>query len=215
MHPTRQNAPHPHAIVLDVANRYALVPDLGLDRVMIYRFDPVAGTITPNDPPYSAVKPGGGPRHLAFHPTQEFVYVNLEMTSEVTAFRYDAENGTLTEMQTLSTLPEGYDRMNANAGICVTPDGRFLYVTNRGHNSIAMYAVNPENGKLSSLGFESTQGDVPQTIATDPEGRYIITTDRNAGHVRGFRIDEKTGLLAYTGCTLDVPNVNVLVFQLR
>lgn len=212
VHPRRQTDPHPHAIILDAAERYVLVPDLGLDQVLIYKFDPDAGMLTPNDQPFAAVEPGGGPRHIARHPVEPYVYVNLELTSEVTAFRYDAEHGILTAIQTLSTLPDGYTRMNANAGICPTPDGRFLYVTNRGHNSIAQFAVDPATGKLTSLGFESTRGDVPQTIAMDPSGRCVVVTDRRAGHAAVFRVDRETGLLSYTGCTIDVPNVNSVVF---
>jgi 6-phosphogluconolactonase len=214
VHPVRQTGPHPHAIVLDPSGRFVLVPDLGLDQVKVYRFDPAAGTLTPNDPPYAATKPGGGPRHCTFHPNEPYVYVNLELTSDVTAFRYDAGKGVLTEVQTISTLPDEYDGMNANAGICITPDGRFLYVSNRGHNSIAQFAVDRDTGTLTSLGYESTRGDVPQTIGMEPEGRYIVATDRRAGHARLFRINRDTGILNYTGSTINIPNVGNAVFLL-
>ncbi len=212
VHPVRQTAPHPHSINLDSAGRYALVTDLGLDQVLIYKFDSAAGTLTPNDPPFVAVKPGGGPRHFAFHPSGEFAYVNLELTSEVITFRYDSQRGVLTELQTLSTLPDDFTGRNANAGIRVTPDGRFLYVSNRGHNSIAQFAVDPGTGTLAWLGSVSTRGDVPQGINLDPTGGYLVVADKIAGQASVFRIDKETGLLTYTGSSIDIPKVNSMVF---
>jgi len=181
--------------------------------VLIYKFNPGSGTLTANDPPFVRVKPGGGPRHFAFHPSSKFAYVTLELTSEVTAFNYDSRHGALTKFQTLTTLPENYAGKNANAGICLTPDGRFLYVSNRGHNSIAIFAVAPKTGMLTPLRSESTRGDVPQTIKIDPTGRCLIVTDKRSGNVSVFRINKKTGLLAYTGCTINVPKVGSIDFR--
>ena len=215
MDPRRQATPHPHAIVLDAAGRHAFVPDLGLDQIRIYQFDPASGTLTPNKPPFVATKPGNGPRHFAFHPSGKLAYANLELTSEATAFRYDAEHGTLVAFQTLSTLPDGFTGKNANAGICVTPDGRFLYVSNRGHNSIAQFAIDPDSGKLSPLGYESTRNVVPQAIKIDPSGSVLIVTDKNSGDVGVFKINKKTGLLAHTGRTINVPKAGSIAFRPR
>jgi 6-phosphogluconolactonase len=211
--PVRQTQARAHCIVLDPPGRYAFVSDLGLDQVLVYKFDSAAGILTPNDPPFAAVKPGGGPRHFAFHPSGKFGYTNLELTSEVTAFRYDAEYGTLTEFQTLSTLPDDFTGMNANAGIGVTPDGRFLYVSNRGHNSIAQFSIDPDSGALSPIGYASTPSVVPQAINLDPTGSTLIVTDKNSGDVSVFRIDPKTGQLAPTGCTINVPKAGSIAFR--
>jgi len=213
MDPRRQAEPHPHAIVLDATGRHAFVPDLGLDQIRIYQLDPASGTLAPNDPPFTAVKPGGGPRHFAFHPSGKFAYANLELTSEVTAFNYDAKRGTLAEFQTLSTLPDGFSGKNANAGICTTPDVRFLYVSNRGHNSIAQYSIDPASGKLSALGYESTRNVVPQAIKLDPTGRCLIVTDKNSGDVDVFKVDPKTGTLVRTARTINVPKAGSIAFR--
>jgi 6-phosphogluconolactonase len=212
VHPKRQTTPHPHAIVLDPAGRFAFVPDLGLDQVLIYRLDAKAGTLVPTKPAFVRVDAGGGPRHFAFHPTSRFAYVNLELTSKVTAFRYDAKSGALKPVQTVSTLPKEASGKNATAGICVTPDGRFLYVTNRGHNTIAIFAVDLEKGTLTPRGHESTRGDVPQTLAIDPTGRCLLVTDRNAGRARVFVIDPKTGQLKHTQ-SLELARVGTVAFR--
>ncbi len=214
-HPRRQTSPHPHSIVLDSAGKYAFVADLGLDQIRSYRFDSVAGTLTPNSPPFIAVAPGSGPRHFIFGPLEKFAYGNLELTSEVAVFSYDPTKGRLKILQTISTLPNDFSGNNANAGICITPEGSFLYVSNRGHNSIAMFSVDRDTGKLTSLGSESTRGDVPQAISIDPTGRYLIVTDKRAGHVRVFEINKKTGKLTYTGSSLNIPKVGRVVFLPR
>jgi 6-phosphogluconolactonase len=208
--PRRQSGPHPHAIVLDPTGRYAFVPDLGLDQVVVYKFNPAAGTLLPNDPPFAATQRGSGPRHFAFAPSGKFAYVNLELTSEVTAFRYDSEDGSLTEIQTLSTLPDDYDGRNWNAGIRVTPDGRFLYVSNRGHNSIAVFAIDGVAGTLTSIGHTTTGTDLPHTITLDPSGSCLIATDLRSSHVNVFRIDKESGKLTYAS-TIEIPGVNTVV----
>ena len=208
--PRRQDRPHPHAIVLDPAGHHAVVPDLGLDRVMIYEFDAESGKLLPNDPPHVATKPGSGPRHFAFAPSGKFAYVNLELSNEVTAYSYDSAGGSLTELQTLSTLPEDYQGRNWNAAIRFTPDGRFLYVSNRGHNSIAAFAADANTGKLTPRGHTTTGSDLPHTLAIDPTGSCLITTDLRSGHANVFRIDKESGSLTHTG-TIDVPGANTVV----
>jgi 6-phosphogluconolactonase len=210
--PSRQAMPHPHAIVLDATGCYAFVPDLGLDQVLIYKFDSTSGTLAPNDPSFVEVKLGGGPRHFVFHPSGKFAYTNLEITSEVTAFQYDSENGTLVEFQTLSTLPNGFSGKNTNSGICTTPDGRFLYVANRGHNSIVPFSINPNSGKLSPVGNQSTHALVPHAINMDTSGSGLIATDKNSGAVSVFKIDSKTGQLTHAS-SISVPKVGNIVFR--
>lgn len=208
----RQRSPHPHCLVFDKAGRYVFVADLGLDQIVSYKFDSGAGTLTSNTPPFLKMKPGSGPRHFAFHPSGKFAYTNLELSSEVVAFQYDPKHGALKKFQTISTLPKVFSSRNANAGICLSPDGRFLYVSNRGHNSIAMYTVNAHTGVLRLMGTESSRGDVPQTISIDPSGHCLIETDKRAGQVRLFKIDSKTGRLTYTGCNIKVPQVGSIAF---
>src|SRR5205085_9358129 len=141
VNPSRQEGPHAHSINLDAANRFALACDLGLDRIFIYRFDPAQGTLTPHDPPAVATAPGAGPRHLAFHPSGRFAYVINELDSTVTVFRYDAAAGALHQIQTITTLPPGFSGENYPAEVVVHRSGKFLYGSNRGHDSIAIFAV--------------------------------------------------------------------------
>jgi 6-phosphogluconolactonase len=204
--PNRQDAPHTHSINLDAAGRIAIVADLGLDQILIYQFNPEAGTLVPNDPPFVATEPGGGPRHFVFHPNGKFAYVNLELSSQVTAFEYDAARGALTAIQTLPTLPAGFEGDNSTAEIRTTPDGRFLYVSNRGHNSIAMYAIDAKKtGKLTPLGFEPTRGEIPRNFNLDPTGTYLIAAHQKSNNATVFKIDKKTGLLSFTGSEIAVP----------
>ena len=153
----RQAGPHAHSINIDAANRYAVAADLGLDKLMVYRFDPVKGTLTPNDPPSLSLPAGGGPRHFAFHPDGVHAYACNEMLSTVSALSYDPKQGVLTELQTISTLPAGGHPGNSTAEVRVHPSGKFVYVSNRGHDSIAMFAVDAKTGKLTPLGQESTR----------------------------------------------------------
>src|SRR5262249_32745422 len=147
----RQAGPHAHSINLDPDNRYVFVADLGLDNVLIYRLDPANGTLSRNDPP-AMVSPGAGPRHFAFHPTGKFAYVINELHNTVTAFRYDADKGTLTKIQTISTLPKDFTGRSYTAEVVVHPSGKFLYGSNRGHDSIAVFRINPECGKMTAAG---------------------------------------------------------------
>jgi 6-phosphogluconolactonase len=201
----RQDAPHAHSINLDAAGRIAVVADLGLDRILIYQYDRDQGTLTPNDPPFVKTAPGGGPRHFVFHPSGKFAYANLEITSQVTAFEYDAARGALSEIQTLPTLPGDFEGGNSTAEIRVTPDGRFVYVSNRGHNSIAMFAVDAQTGKLTALGHEPTRGDIPRNFNLDPTGTYLIAAHQKSDNATVFRIDRETGRLSFTGSEITVP----------
>jgi 6-phosphogluconolactonase len=202
--PRRQSAPHAHSIFASPDNRFALSADLGLDRLYVYKLDPAAGTLAPNDPPYASVKPGGGPRHFDFHPNGKFVYVIHEMGSGVTAFAYDKARGAMTEVQYISTLPADYKGENNCADIHVHRSGKFLYGSNRGHDSIAVFAVDPGKGTLKLIDNTSTQGKVPRNFGIDPTGKFLIAANQNTNNLVVFRIDQKTGKLTPTGQSVEV-----------
>ena len=183
---SRQEGPHAHSINLDQANRFALVADLGLDQVRVYQFDAEKGELTPNDPPFATVAPGSGPRHLAFHPDGRFAYVISEMANTVTAFDYDAAKGTLTGIQTISTLPADFHGKSYTAEVQVHPSGKFVYGSNRGHDSIAIFAVDPATGKLTAAGHQSTLGKNPRNFALDPTGHYLLAENQDSELDRGL-----------------------------
>ena len=203
----RQEAPHAHSVNLDKANRFAFVCDLGLDKVMIYRFDAHKGTITPNDPAYLMLDPGSGPRHFAFHPDGKSAYVNGEMAMTITACDYDADKGALTKRQTLSTLPEGANRKGAStAEVAVHPSGKFVYVSNRGHNTIAIFTIDPTTRKLTAAGHQGQNIKTPRNFAIDPTGTYMIVANQDGHSLVVFRINQKTGALEPTGNLAEVPS---------
>ena len=203
--PRRQEGPHAHSVNLDRANRFAFVADLGLDKVFIYRFDAAQGTLTANDPPWAKVAPGAGPRHFAFHPTGRFAYVINEMHSTVTAFSYDADRGSLETIGTVSTLPEGFLGSSTTAEVQVHPSGKFLYGSNRGHDSIAVFAIDAGTGKLTPVGHASTQGKAPRNFGIDPTGRWLLAANQDSDSIVVFRIDGETGKLLSTGPGIRVP----------
>jgi 6-phosphogluconolactonase len=201
----RQEAPHAHSVNLDPANRFAFVADLGLDQVLVYRFDPTKGGLVPNDPPAAAVAPGSGPRHFAFHPSGKFAYVINEMLLTVTAFAYDPERGALKELQTIATTPDGVKPGYSTAEVVVHPSGKFLYGSNRGHDSIAMFKIDPETGQLSFLGTEPTQGKTPRNFNIDPTGRFLLAANQGSDTITVFQIDSQTGKLKPTGQRVEIP----------
>ena len=202
----RQEAAHAHFVTLDRENRFAYSCDLGTDRVMVYRFNRRTGSLSPNAPPSLSLKPGAGPRHLAFHPRGRFVYVLNELDSTVTALAHDPARGTLRELQTLSALPRGFAGANTGADIHVTPDGRFLYSSNRGHDSLARFAVNARTGALRPLGHTPTEGKTPRNFVIDPTGRFVLVANQKSDTVVTFRLDARTGALSPTGRTASVPS---------
>lgn len=209
----RQKGPHAHAVVLSPDNRFLFVPDLGADRVRILRFDPSNGSLTPNTPADVAVKPGAGPRHFTFSPNGRFAYLICEMGSLVVAFRYDSSAGFLTEIQTAPTLPDGFTGENNSAEIEVDPSGRFLYASNRGHDSIAVFSIDDKTGKLDRTQIESTQGRTPRNFAIDPTGRHLLAADQDSNRIVVFDRDSHTGKLTATGKTVDVPSPVCLLFN--
>jgi len=201
----RQEGPHAHSINLDQANRFAIAADLGLDRVFVYQLDAGKGTLTPNDPPFATVAPGSGPRHFAFHPGGRFGYVISEMANTVTAFAYDADRGALTEIQTISTLPPSFQGKSYTAEVQVHPSGKFLYGSNRGHDSIAIFTVDPATGRLTAAGHQATLGKNPRNFAIDPTGTYLLAENQDSDSIVVFRIDPATGDLKQVGEPLAVP----------
>ena len=205
INPSRQKGPHAHSINLDSSNRFAFAPDLGTDRVMSYRFDADTGQLEPNDPPFVTVNPGAGPRHFDFHPNGQYAYVINELDSTITAFVYDNDQGTLDTIQTVSTLPEGFNEETTCADIHVSPDGRFVYGSNRGHNSIARFAVSETTGRLTPIGHTLTQGATPRNFAIDPTGNFLLAANQDSDTIVTFRIDSDSGDLVPTGNVADVP----------
>lgn len=204
VNPQRQTAPHAHCINFDPANRFALCCDLGLDKVLVYRVDGKKGTLAANQPAFASLRPGAGPRHLAFGADGHFVYVINELDSTVTAFRYDAKRGALTEAQTISTLPDDFRATNYPAEIAVHPSGKFLYGSNRGHNSIAVFAIDKKTGKLQAIQHAATQGKSPRHFEIDPTGKFLFAANEGSDNVVVFRIDPTTGQLTPTGTKLNV-----------
>ena len=212
VNPRRQEGPHAPSINLDAANRFAFAADLGLDQVLIYRYDSEKGSLTPNDPPFVSVAPGSGPRHFAFHPTGRWAYVINELASTITAFRYHASEGRLDPIQTISTLPPGFTGNTTTAEVQVHPSGRWVYGSNRGHDSIAIFRVDPDTGMLTAMGHQPTGGRTPRNFAVDPTGQYLLAANQATDNVTVFRIEE--GALRPTGTVIRVP-VPVCVKFLR
>lgn len=202
----RQEAPHAHSINLDANNRFAVAADLGLDKLLVYRFDPEKAMLSPNDPPSTSVASGSGPRHFAFHPDGKHAYAINEMKLTVTAFDYDPAQGTLKEVQTISTLPEGTDQPGlSTAEVQVHPTGKFLYGSNRGHNTLAIFAIDAASGKLRAVGHQPTGGKTPRNFGIDPTGTFVLAANQDSDSIVVFRVDPNTGKLAETGHSAQVP----------
>jgi 6-phosphogluconolactonase len=212
-HPKRQEAPHAHSINLSPDNRFAVAADLGIDKLLVYRFDPKAATLAPNDPPSFDTKPGSGPRHFTFHPNGRFAYVINELASTVTALSWDAKRGALAELQTVSTLPEGFSGESTTAEVVVHPSGKFLYGSNRGHDSIAVFTVDARKGTLTAAGHTPTQGSTPRNFVIDPGGAWLLAANQRSNNVVVFRIDQKTGGLAPAGPPVEVPSPVCIRFR--
>jgi 6-phosphogluconolactonase len=209
---SRQEGPHAHSVDLDAAGRFALVADLGLDKIMVYAVGD-KGSLTPHAPPFATLPPGSGPRHVAFGRKGSHAYVINELSSSVAAFSYDAERGILTSVQSVSTLPAGFTGKSYPAEIAVSADGRFLYGSNRGHDSIASFAIDPATGRLGALGHTPTGGSWPRHFAIDPSGSYLLAANQKSDSVEVFRIDRRTGALTPTGHRAVVPAPACVVFR--
>lgn len=202
--PKRQEAPHAHSIDLSPDDRFAIVDDLGLDETLVYKFDSSKGSLTLNDPPFAKADAGAGPRHFALDPNGKFAYVINEMGSTVSVFDYDARSGVLHPLQTISTIPQGFTELNEDAEIEVHPSGKFLYASNRGHDSIAVFAIDPNKGTLTLIEYVPTKGQSPRNFQIDPTGRLLFAANEKSDNIVIFRINVQTGRLTPTGKVLDI-----------
>jgi len=206
VNPDRQKEPHAHSVNVDASDRFAYVADLGLDKIMIYRLDAAKGTLVAADPAFAATAPGAGPRHFALHPKQGFAYVINEMQNSVTAYTRDAKTGALTMLQTVSTLPPDVKAQPnfSTAEVLVHPSGRFLYGSNRGHDSISLFTIDQSSGRLTFVETVPTGGSTPRGFGIDPTGAYLIAGNQRSDSVVVFRIDAGSGKLTATGSRLDI-----------
>lgn len=202
--PERQAGPHAHSVNLDAANRFAFVADLGLDQVLIYRFDEKTGALTPAEQPYIAIEPGSGPRHFAFHPSGKYAYVINEILMTVTVMKYDAEHGRLTEIETVATIPEAVRPEFSTAEVVAHPSGKYLYGSNRVHDTIAVFTIDAATGKLQRIANEPTRGKTPRNFALDLTGSYLFAENQASDTVVLFRINADDGTLHATGDVLEV-----------
>ena len=206
----RQTKPHAHAVVLDPSGRFLLVPDLGADRVFVYRFDPKTRVLSAGNPTFAAAAPGSGPRHAVFSPDGKFVYIDSELSGEVTSYAWDKKLGHLSPIETLSILPPDFAGDRSAAEIALSKDGRFLYVSSRSDDAIVAYAVDHASGKLTPIGRTPSGGKTPWSFSLDPSGRWMLVANEASSQVTVLKIDPKTGKLTPTAETLQVPKpVNV------
>ncbi|CAM3739766.1 lactonase family protein [Marinicrinis lubricantis] len=202
VHPERQDRPHPHSAFFSPDEKYIFVSDLGLDRIRAYRIDKEQNQLKLHGE--TAVHPGAGPRHLVFHPNGRFTYVINEVDSTITVFSYDMENGQLNEIETVPTLPSSFEGENTCAEITLSKDGKYLYGSNRGHDSIVVYAINSESGKLTLVEHVSTEGEHPRHFALTPSGTHLLAANRDTNNIAVFQVDRTTGKLTYTGKQVQV-----------
>jgi 6-phosphogluconolactonase len=212
IHPERQSGPHAHCVTLDRANHFAFICDLGLDRIMSYRFDAATGMLTANDPPFAAVKPGSGPRHMSFRPDERFAYVISELGSTVTVFSYDSAAGKLTEIQTVSSLPQYYEGPNAGAEIAVHPSGRWVYASNRGNDTVILFNVDSEKGTLTYVEEQGTGGKTPRHFAIEPSAKHLAIANQDTDQLLACRIDPGNGRLKPSGIFTECPSPTCVKF---
>ncbi|MBN1998404.1 lactonase family protein [candidate division KSB1 bacterium] len=200
----RQNEPHAHSVNPAPNNRFVLAADLGIDKILVYQLDSAGGKLLPNDPPSVSTQPGAGPRHFTFSPDGRFCYVINELNSSLAVYSWDAEAGELKSVETFSTLPQDYKGTNSCADVHITPDGRFLYGSNRGLDSLSIFSIDSETGKLTPAGYQSTMGQTPRNFAIDPTGTFLLVANQNSDNVVVFRINKQSGELTETGCVVSV-----------
>ena len=208
--PVRQNGAHPHSIILSPDNRFAYVADLGLDQILSYQLDPALAKLTPGHPPHEKAPPRAGPRHLIIHPNGRHLYALNEIANSVSRYDYHPESGGITRRETISTLPPGFNGISNGADLKITPDGRFLYATNRGHDSIAAFRID-RDGVLALIGIESSRGKGPQNLAISPEGGLLLCANLPGNNVAVFRIDGLTGNLKPLGEPISMPKPSCIV----
>ena len=204
--------PHPHYVSFDPSGRFLLAPDRGTDRVHIYRLDLSTGKLVPNNPAFARTRPGAGPRHLAFHPQRPWAYVCDELDSTVTACVWDSERGELKPFQVIPSLPVNFVGGNTTAEIQVAPSGNYLYVSNRGHNSIVVFGIDSANGMLAPIGWEPTGGRTPRFFGLDPTGGMLYAANLDSDNIVAFRVDERTGKLMPTGQVVETGSPSCIIF---
>jgi 6-phosphogluconolactonase len=204
--PNRQSGPHAHCVTMSPDNRFAFVCDLGLDKVMCYQFDAERGKLTPADPAFVSLKPGAGPRHMVFRPDGKFAYVINELNSTVTAFGYDPSSGKLTEVQSVSTLPGYWEGKNSTAEIGVHPSGKYLYASNRGHNSVVLFEIDPDKGTLNFVEEQGTGGKTPRHFGIEPSAKHLAIGNQDSDTILVCRIDAGNGRLKPSGVFVDCPS---------
>lgn len=207
-----QFGPHPHQASFDPSGRFVIVPDKGLDKIHVYRFDAERGKLLTCDPPHVKARYGAIPRHIAFHPLAPYAYVVNEMDSTVNAYHWNIERGTLVPFQRIPTTPTTYTGDNTGAEIAVLPSGRFLYASNRGHDSMAIYAIDEANGTLAHVGWESTQGKKPRYFGLSPDAGLLYAANENTHSIVAFNIDQATGRLQPTGRTIETGSPTCIAF---
>jgi 6-phosphogluconolactonase len=210
--PKRQEAPHAHSIDPSPDNHFVIVDDLGLNETIIYKFSDANGSLTLNQPPFAKADPGAGPRHFAFSPSGKFAYVLHEMGSTLTAYSYNNDNGTLQSLQTISTLPKDFSTHNDAAEIEIDSSGKFLYASNRGHDSIAVFAIDPAHGTLTFVEHARTQGSSPRNFEIDPSGKFLFVGNEKSDNIAAFHIDPQSGRLKATGTLLEIPQPACIKF---
>ncbi len=204
VNPDRQKGPHAHSINFSADGRFAYAADLGTDRIYIYALDAATGALSLAGE--TAVAPGSGPRHFTFHPGGKFAYLINELTLTMFAFTVDGDSGALTEIQSISTLPEGTEPVGSTAEVVCHPSGKFLYGSNRGHDSIVVYQIDPESGKLTYVENEPVRGKTPRNFAISPSGKWLLAAGQQSGNVTIFSIDQETGALEYSGSEIKLDN---------
>jgi 6-phosphogluconolactonase len=203
--PKRQEGPHAHCAVMDPTNQYLFVADLGIDKIMSYRLDIDGKRLIPNKTPYLELPPGSGPRHLTFHQNGRFAYLINELNSTITALNYDDAHGTFTIIHTVSTLPIDFQGESHCAEICIATSGQFLYGSNRGHDSLAIFAIDEETGRLTAVSHQTTYGKTPRNFAIDPSGTFLLAANQDSNNIVTFRINHTTGQLDFIEQNLDIP----------
>ena len=200
----RQEAPHAHCIIPTPDNQFALAVDLGIDKIKNYRLDTKQGGLVPNPGADFSTRPGAGPRHLTFHPNGRYAYLITELNSTLMVLAYNSHNGSFTALQTISTLPASFKGENIGADVHVSPNGKFLYASNRGHNSLVVFSINAGTGKLNLVEHVDTQGNWPRNFGLDPSGTFLVVANQYSNNMVSYHVDNQTGKLKPTGFTAEV-----------
>jgi len=211
-HRTEQSSPHPHDVPFDRSGRFVVVPDKGLDKVFVFKLDTTRGKLVPSDAPFATSRPGAGPRHVDFHPSKPNAYAINELDSTITTYRFDGASGELKALQVITTLPPSFTGNNTTSEIAVAPSGRFVYGSNRGHDSIAVFAVDAGTGVLTPVDWEPTQGKTPRFFTLDPSGRYLYAANQDSDTIVCFRVDPGSGKLSSTGNVVKTGSPSSIVF---